>query len=60
MEPVLAGEPAATGGAIALALILIATLVAAIMGGKVGERYHRKVDRAGYEGTEPRRRAATA
>ena len=50
----------ATGGAITLALILIATLVAAIAGGKVGERYHRKVDRAGYEGTEPRRRAATA
>lgn len=50
----------ATGGAIALALILIGTLIAAIAGGKVGERYHRKVDRAGYEGTEPRRRAATA
>jgi hypothetical protein len=50
----------ATGGAITLALILIATLVAAIAGGKVGERYHRKVDRAGYEGPEPRRRAATA
>jgi amino acid transporter len=49
----------ATGGAIALALILIATLVAAIAGGKVGERYHRKVDRAGYEGPEPGRRAAT-
>lgn len=50
----------ATGGAITLALILMATLVAAIAGGKVGERYHRKVDRAGYEGAEPRRRAATA
>ena len=50
----------ATGGAITLVLILIATLVAAIAGGKVGERYHRKVDRAGYEGSEPRRRAATA
>src|SRR4051812_42258272 len=50
----------ATGGAITLVLILLATLVAAIAGGKVGERYHRKVDRAGYEGTEPRRRAATA
>jgi hypothetical protein len=50
----------ATGGAIALALILIATLIAAIAGGKVGERYHRKVDRAGYEGAEPQRRAATA
>jgi len=53
----------ATGGAITLVLILIGTLVAAIAGGKVGERYHRKVDRAGYEGTdrEPhRRRPATA
>lgn len=50
----------ATGGAITLVLILIGTLVAAIAGGKVGERYHRKVDRAGYEGTEPGRRAATA
>jgi hypothetical protein len=50
----------ATGGAITLVLILIGTLVAAIAGGKVGERYHRKVDRAGYEGAEPRRRAATA
>ncbi|HWC49815.1 MAG TPA: hypothetical protein VG448_13120 [Solirubrobacterales bacterium] len=51
----------ATGGAITLVLILIGTLVAAIVGGKAGERYHRKVDRAGYEGAaEPRRRAATA
>jgi hypothetical protein len=45
----------ATGGVIALVLVLVATLVAAIAGGKVGERYHRKVDRAGYE---PRRTAA--
>jgi hypothetical protein len=36
-----------TGGLIALGAILLATLVAAILGGKVGERYHRKVDRAG-------------
>ena len=51
----------ATGTAITLVLILIGTLVAAIVGGKAGERYHRKVDRAGYEGAaEPRRRAATA
>jgi hypothetical protein len=47
----------ATGAAITLVLILIGTLVAAIAGGKVGERYHRKVDRAGYEGS---RRPATA
>jgi MFS family permease len=50
----------ATGAAITLVVILISTLVAAIVGGKAGERYHRKVDRAGYEGAEPRRRAATA
>jgi len=39
----------ATGGAITLAAVLVATLFAAIAGGKVGERYHRKVDRAGFE-----------
>jgi hypothetical protein len=38
----------ATGGAIALAAILLLTLVAALLGGKTGERYHRKVDRLGY------------
>ncbi|HEX2129824.1 MAG TPA: hypothetical protein VHF58_11470 [Solirubrobacterales bacterium] len=37
----------ATGAAIALALVLIATALAAIAGGKVGERYHRRVDRVG-------------
>jgi hypothetical protein len=35
-----------TGGAIALAAILIGSLLAAVLGGKVGQRYHRKVDRA--------------
>ena len=40
----------ATGGAIALAAALIVTIVAAILGGKVGERFHRKVDRVGVEG----------
>jgi hypothetical protein len=39
----------ATGGAIALAIVVIGTLLAAIAGGKAGERYHRKVDRVGYE-----------
>lgn len=37
----------ATGGVITLALVVGATLLAAIAGGKVGERYHRRVDRAG-------------
>ncbi|HEX5781878.1 MAG TPA: hypothetical protein VFX80_08150, partial [Solirubrobacteraceae bacterium] len=36
------------GGAIALAAVILGTLLAAIMGGKAGERYHRKVDRAGF------------
>ena len=38
----------ATGGLIALAAILIGTLLAALFGGKVGERYHKRVDRAGF------------
>jgi hypothetical protein len=38
----------ATGGGLALAVVLVGTLVAAIVGGKAGERYHRKVDRAGF------------
>jgi hypothetical protein len=42
-----------TGGVIALLLILGATLLAAIAGGKAGERYHRKVDDAGLVGSEP-------
>jgi hypothetical protein len=39
----------ATGAAITLGLVLLATALAAIAGGKVGERYHRKVDRVGLE-----------
>jgi hypothetical protein len=38
----------ATGGAIALAAVVLVTLLAALVGGKAGERYHRKVDRAGF------------
>jgi hypothetical protein len=37
-----------TGGAIALAAVVIGTLLAAVVGGKAGERYHRKVDRVGF------------
>ena len=37
----------ATGAAIALVIMLVATLLAAVAGGKVGQRYHRKVDRVG-------------
>jgi MFS family permease len=36
-----------TGGVIALAAIVLGTLLAAIAGGKAGTRFHRKVDRAG-------------
>jgi hypothetical protein len=37
-----------TGGLIALGAILLGTLLAAIFGGKVGQRYHNKVDRHGF------------
>ena len=46
--PVEEGD-ATTAGVIALAAVLLVTLFAAISGGKVGERYHRKVDRAGID-----------
>ena len=35
------------GGLITLAAVLVATLAAAFLGGKAGQRYHTKVDRAG-------------
>jgi hypothetical protein len=38
-----------TGGAIALAAIALGSLIAALAGGKVGQRYHRKVDRAALD-----------
>jgi hypothetical protein len=37
-----------TGGLIFLIAWVLATLLAAVAGGKAGERYHRKVDWAGY------------
>jgi hypothetical protein len=37
------------GGAITLAAVLIGSLIAAILGGKAGERYHRKIDRFGHD-----------
>jgi MFS family permease len=37
-----------TGAVIALAAVVILTLLAAMGGGKAGERYHRKIDRLGY------------
>jgi hypothetical protein len=40
----------ASGGALALALVVLGTLLAAMIGGKAGEHFHRKVDRAGFPG----------
>ena len=37
-----------TGGIVAIAAILVGTLLAAMTGGKLGERYHKRVDRAGF------------
>jgi MFS family permease len=36
-----------TGGLIALAAIVVGTLIAAVAGGKQGTHYHRKIDRTG-------------
>jgi hypothetical protein len=41
-------ETLATGGLVALAAIVVGTLLAAISGGKMGERWHKRVDRAGF------------
>jgi hypothetical protein len=40
---------ATTAGIITLVAILLVTLIGAVLGGKIGERYHRKVDRAGFD-----------
>jgi hypothetical protein len=39
---------ATTAGIITLVAILLVTLFGAVLGGKIGERFHRKVDRAGF------------
>ena len=59
-----------TGGLVALIAIVLGTALAAIAGGKTGEAYHRRVDRAGFErddheplatdGTRERRESHTA
>jgi hypothetical protein len=41
-------ETLASGGVIALVAIAVGTALAAMAGGKVGERYHRRIDRAGF------------
>jgi membrane protease YdiL (CAAX protease family) len=40
---------ATTAGIIALVAVLVATLVGAVLGGSLGARYHRKVDRVGFD-----------
>lgn len=45
----ISGDTATTAGIIALVASLVITLLAAVLGGKTGERYHRKVDRAGFD-----------
>jgi hypothetical protein len=40
---------ATTAGIITLVAILLVTLLGAVVGGKLGERYHRKIDRAGFD-----------
>jgi hypothetical protein len=40
---------ATTGGIIALVAVLLVTLLGAVLGGKLGDRFHRKVDRAGFD-----------
>jgi hypothetical protein len=39
-----------TGGIVALVVAAIITLVGAVLGGITGMRYHRKVDKVGYDG----------
>jgi hypothetical protein len=41
----IGSETLTTGGIIATAAVLLGTLIAAVAGGKVGERYHRRIDR---------------
>ena len=36
-----------TGGVIALVAVVLGTLLAAVLGGKAGTRYHRKIDKVG-------------
>jgi heme/copper-type cytochrome/quinol oxidase subunit 2 len=43
-----------TGGIIALAAVLLVTLLGAILGGITGTRYHRKIDRVGVEAVSGR------
>jgi uncharacterized membrane protein YfcA len=44
----ISGDALTTAGIIAGIAALLVTLIGAILGGKIGERFHRKVDRAGF------------
>ena len=39
---------ATTAGIVTLVAILVVTLLGALVGGKMGDRYHRKIDRVGF------------
>jgi hypothetical protein len=43
----LSGQSLTTGGAVAVVVILVGSLIAAVLGGKAGEGFHRRIDRAG-------------
>jgi hypothetical protein len=43
---------ATTAGLIALAAVLVATLAGAVLGGILGTRYHKKVDRVGFDAVQ--------
>jgi hypothetical protein len=45
----IGSETLTTGGIIATVVVLAGTLLAAIFGGKVGERYHRRIDRVAVD-----------
>jgi hypothetical protein len=45
----IGAETLTTGGIIATVAVLLGTLIAAVAGGKVGERYHRRIDRLAIE-----------
>jgi hypothetical protein len=46
----IGSETLTTGGIVATAAVLLGTLLAAALGGKIGERYHRRIDRVAVDG----------
>jgi amino acid transporter len=45
----IGSETLTTGGIIATLVVLVGSLLAAVAGGKVGERYHRRIDRVAVD-----------